>query len=70
MLRFSKKARKYLLALAGIGILVALDRFGISFPGFSGLVLEIVMGLAIAEGVYRVPNSGDTDDGSDQFRGV
>lgn len=57
MERFTKRASKYLFALGGIAALIALQQYGISIPGLPDVVGQLVVGLAVAEGVYQVRNS-------------
>jgi xanthosine utilization system XapX-like protein len=57
MTRFSARARKYLMALGGIGLLVGLRYLDVEIPGLPEWVLEVMVGLAVSEGVYRAPNN-------------
>jgi hypothetical protein len=59
MTRFSARARKYLVAVGGIGMLVGLHWLEVEIPGLPQWVMEVLVGLAVSEGVYRAPNSGD-----------
>jgi hypothetical protein len=56
MTRFSARARKYLFALGGVGVLIIMQRFEIAIPGMDEMVSQVIAGLLIAEGVYRAPN--------------
>jgi hypothetical protein len=57
MTRFSARARKYLIALGGIGLLVLLRYLEMEIPGLSNDVRDVLVGLATAEGVYQTPNN-------------
>jgi hypothetical protein len=57
MERFTFRAKKYLFALAGIGALIAAQRYDLVIPGLPDMVSEILMGLLVAEGVYQARNS-------------
>ena len=57
MERFTSRARKYLFALGGVALLIALQRFDLAIPGLPDLVSEMLMALAIGEGVYQAKNS-------------
>jgi hypothetical protein len=57
MTRFSARARKYIIALGGVGLLVLLRYLEMEIPGLSNDVRDVLVGLATAEGVYRTPNS-------------
>jgi hypothetical protein len=56
MLRFTAKARKYLVALAGIGLLVAMRYLDVEIPGLPDIVRDLIAGAVIAEAVYQAPN--------------
>ena len=56
MRRFSAQARKYMVALGGIGLLVGLRYLEIDIPGLPEAVRDTLLGLAAAEGVYQVSN--------------
>jgi xanthosine utilization system XapX-like protein len=58
MTRFSARARKYLMALGGIGMLVGLRYLEVEIPGLPQWVMEVLVGLAVSEGVYQAPNRG------------
>jgi xanthosine utilization system XapX-like protein len=57
MTRFSARARKYLMALGGIGMLVGLRYLEVEIPGLPQWVMEVLVGLAVSEGVYQTPNN-------------
>jgi xanthosine utilization system XapX-like protein len=57
MTRFSARARKYIMALGGIGMLVGLRYLEVEIPGLPQWVMEVLVGLATAEGVYQTPNN-------------
>lgn len=56
MIRFSKRARKYWFAICGVGLFIAMNRFQIEIPGLPDLVRDLLIGLAVSEGVYQVRN--------------
>ena len=56
MIRFSAQARKYLIALGGVGLLVACNRLGLEIPGLPDLIRDCLIAIITAEGVYRVRN--------------
>jgi len=56
MTRFSARARKYLFALGGVALLIAMQRYQIAIPGMDEMVSQVIAGLLIAEGVYQAPN--------------
>jgi hypothetical protein len=56
MERFTLKAKKYLFALGGVGILIAAQHYNIVIPGLPDIVSEMLMGLLVAEGVYQARN--------------
>jgi hypothetical protein len=56
MRRFSARARKYMVALGGIALLIGLRYLDIEIPGLPEAVRDTLVGLAAAEGVYQVSN--------------
>jgi hypothetical protein len=54
--RFSARARKYMVALGGVGLLIGLRYLEIDVPGLPEAVRDTLVGLAAAEGVYQVSN--------------
>jgi xanthosine utilization system XapX-like protein len=58
MTRFSARARKYIVALGGMGLLVGLHYLEVEIPGLPEWVMDVLIGLAVSEGVYQAPNGG------------
>jgi hypothetical protein len=56
MRRFSARARKYMVALGGIALLIGLRYLDVEIPGLPEAVRDTLVGLAAAEGVYQVSN--------------
>lgn len=56
MIRFTKRARKYWFAIGGIALFIAMNRFQIEIPGLPDLVRDLLIGLAVSEGVFQARN--------------
>ncbi len=56
MNRFTIRARKYLFALSGLGLMIAAQRLDLDIPGLPDMVRDLLMGLLVAEGVYQARN--------------
>ena len=69
MIRFSAQARKYLIALGGVGLLVACNRLGLEIPGLPDLIhfdinipglpeiiRDVIIAIVATEGVFRIAN--------------
>ena len=56
MNRFTANARKYLVALLGVGLLVAMRHLDVEIPGLPDIVRDLIAGAFIAEAVYQAPN--------------
>lgn len=48
--------RKLIAAVLGLLVLVLYKRYGIDFMGFDSFVVEIIVSLLTALGVYAFPN--------------
>ena len=53
MLRYNK----LLAATLGLGLLLATSYWNISIPGLDQFVMELILTVATAFGVYQVPNA-------------
>lgn len=60
MERFTANARKYLVAVVGVGLLVGLRYLEIEIPGLPDIVRDLIVAAIAAEAVYQVPN-GSTE---------
>ena len=56
MIRFSAQARKYLIALGGVGLLVACNHFDINIPGLPEIIRDVIIAIVATEGVFRIAN--------------
>ncbi|CCV14965.1 hypothetical protein [Mesorhizobium sp. STM 4661] len=54
MARYSK----FIVAVAGIGVLIGLQQFRVEIPGLGDVVRDLIVGALVAGGVYRIPNQG------------
>lgn len=52
MARYSK----FIIALAGIATLIALQQFQVEIPGLGDVVRDLIVGALVAGGVYQIPN--------------
>lgn len=57
MERFSANARKYLVAVIGVGLLIGLRYLEIDIPGLPDIVRDLIVAAIAAEAVFQVPNS-------------
>lgn len=51
-----RRYRKLIACLLGVAVLVGMQYFDISIPGYDAVVLTLIIGAAQAFGVYRVSN--------------
>lgn len=68
MERFTARARKYLFALGGVGLLILMQRLEISIPGLPDIVRDLLIGLVASEGVYQAANDPAKPDPMDEVQ--
>lgn len=51
-----RKYKKLFAALIGVGALIAIRQYGVTFPGLEPLVMDLVVGALTAFGVYQTRN--------------
>lgn len=57
MERFTRRARKYIVALIGVGVLVGLRYMDIDIPGLPEIARDLLVAALTAEAVYQAPNA-------------
>lgn len=50
------KYSKFLIAVAGIAVLIGLQQFQVEIPGLGDVVRDLIVGALVAGGVYQVEN--------------